>query len=72
MVVSVNPFKPMEELYSEQLIFEYSGEGSESDLPPHLFSVANKAYTQLSSLGTPQSVIISGVFTEIRMLNDNR
>lgn len=50
MVVSVNPFCSVDHLYSQDKIFEYTEDNP--DLPPHLFSVANKAYNHLISLGT--------------------
>lgn len=49
MVVSVNPFQPMDNLYSESKIHDYTEE--DTALPPHLFSVANKAYNHLTSFG---------------------
>jgi myosin heavy subunit len=59
MVVSVNPFKPMDTLYSDEVIFEYMDNDPDL-LPPHLFTVANKAYFHLRTVEVPQSVIITG------------
>ncbi|OLP80568.1 Myosin-6 [Symbiodinium microadriaticum] len=64
---NVNPFQNLAGLYSEAKQKFYrdrsaaaGASGDESDLPPHLFSVAAAAYTTMLSDARNQSIIISG------------
>lgn len=58
MIVSVNPFKIIEEL-GEHLIPKYQTNDLEK-LPPHLYAIAQRAYSQLVTNKESQSVVISG------------
>ncbi len=57
MIISVNPFQNLP-IYSEDLIRKYM---SEENLPPHLFAIAQNAWTNLKDLdGKSHSIVISG------------
>ncbi|RLN54170.1 hypothetical protein BBJ29_005023 [Phytophthora kernoviae] len=73
ILLSINPYKSIPLLYdvvgfmkSREEAAAATGDGSTSDssAPPHLFSIAEKAYTGMkgvvSGSGAPQSIIISG------------
>ncbi|CAE7667888.1 XI-K [Symbiodinium pilosum] len=66
-LTAVNPFQNLPGLYSEAKQKFYrdrsaaaGASGDESELPPHLFSVAAAAYTTMLSDARNQSIIISG------------
>ena len=77
ILVSINPYRMFPLLYSEDLMVAYHtehGDGAKK-LPPHLFAVAQSAYTSLMAsvkgpsgslsgaavgAGTNQSIVISG------------
>ena len=60
ILLAVNPFKKLE-IYDEKKIRLYSenNETNTQDLEPHVFSVAQDAYNQLTQ-GKNQSILISG------------
>ncbi|KAG7385203.1 hypothetical protein PHYPSEUDO_001745 [Phytophthora pseudosyringae] len=73
ILLSINPYKSIPLLYdvvgfmkTRQEAATATGDGpnSDSSAPPHLFSIAEKAYTGMkgvvSGSGTPQSIVISG------------
>ncbi|GMF38284.1 unnamed protein product [Phytophthora fragariaefolia] len=73
ILLSINPYKSIPLLYdivgfmkSRDEAATATGDGSTSDssAPPHLFSIAEKAYTGMKGVipgsGTPQSIVISG------------
>ncbi|KAG7383757.1 hypothetical protein PHYBOEH_009803 [Phytophthora boehmeriae] len=73
ILLSINPYKSIPLLYdvvgfmkSREEAATATGDGSISDssAPPHLFSIAEKAYTGMkgvvSGSGAPQSIVISG------------
>jgi myosin-5 len=73
ILLSINPYKSIPLLYdvvgfmkSRQEAATATGDGSSSDssAPPHLFSIAEKAYTGMKGVvpgsGAPQSIVISG------------
>lgn len=47
MVISVNPFKSLPSLYNEESMFKYAT-GDSKDLDPHLYSIAKKAFQDLT------------------------
>lgn len=49
MVISINPFKSVSELYTDDTMMQYAGEPDE-ELPPHLYSTAQAAYKNLLEL----------------------
>ncbi|OWZ16867.1 Myosin [Phytophthora megakarya] len=73
ILLSINPYKSIPLLYdvvgfmkNREEAATATGDGSTSDssAPPHLFSIAEKAYTGMKRVvqgsGTPQSIVISG------------
>ncbi|KAE9123575.1 Myosin-J heavy chain [Phytophthora fragariae] len=73
ILLSINPYKSIPLLYdvvgfmkSREEAATATGDGSTSDssAPPHLFSIAEKAYAGMKGVvpgsGTPQSIVISG------------
>lgn len=63
ILIAINPYKPLDAIYSEQKMTEYYGK-TMGMLPPHVFALADHAYTQLIQGGAldpaNQSIIISG------------
>ena len=65
ILVSLNPYKYIKGIYSEDAMVEYHSQKQPGELPPHLFALADNAYTSLmnsknSSRANDQSIIISG------------
>lgn len=58
IVSAVNPYKRLP-LYDPEMMEKYK-KHSIGELPPHVFAVANEAYTRLFRTNTPQCVLISG------------
>lgn len=58
ILVSVNPYQ-MLPIYTPEKIKEYRGQLIGA-LPPHLFAIADNAFSDMSERGASQSVIISG------------
>ncbi|NWX29038.1 MYO15 protein, partial [Notiomystis cincta] len=58
ILISVNPFKDLN-IYSEDVATEYQ-QGTLSKNSPHVFAIAEMAYTLSQSSGQEQCVIISG------------
>lgn len=63
MLVSVNPFKRLE-IYGPNLMDKYYNPNPNIplNLPPHLFEISQKAFTNLMATFSPQSIVISGYF----------
>ncbi|KAK0416370.1 hypothetical protein QR680_012444 [Steinernema hermaphroditum] len=59
ILVSINPYETIPDLYSEKTIKEYQGK-SLGAMPPHIFAIADKAYRDMRRLRESQSVIVSG------------
>eukprot|EP01134_Creolimax_fragrantissima_P004645 CFRG4645T1 len=57
VLVSINPFQAIEGLYENKARFH---DKSLSDQPPHVFAIAEKAYTSMLTSGQNQSFVISG------------
>tara|TARA_R110002050_G_scaffold41508_2_gene100512 strand:- start:851 stop:1408 length:558 start_codon:yes stop_codon:yes gene_type:complete len=55
----MNPFKWIDGLYSEAVIFEYEGR-SRIEMPPHVYGVAEDAYRAMMTEKDNQCIIISG------------
>ncbi|NXO07564.1 MYO15 protein, partial [Oriolus oriolus] len=58
ILISVNPFKDLS-IYSEDVATEYQ-QGTLSKNAPHIFAIAEMAYTLSQSSGQEQCVVISG------------
>ncbi|CAI5708000.1 hypothetical protein KXD40_004996 [Peronospora effusa] len=63
ILVAINPYKTLDTIYTEDKMTEYYGK-TMGMLPPHVFALADHAYTQLIQGGAldpaNQSIIISG------------
>lgn len=59
VLISVNPFKPIPDLYSQHTLDGYKGKYP-YEQPPHVFALAEEMYRQMIVNGEHQCVIISG------------
>lgn len=59
VLVAVNPFKMIRSLYTEATIREYKGRAY-FEAQPHIYSLADSAYTQMKNYSNNQCVIITG------------
>ncbi|XP_034530133.1 unconventional myosin-VI-like isoform X1 [Notolabrus celidotus] len=59
ILIAVNPYKDIPKLYGPESIKSYKGK-SLGTLPPHVFSIADKAYRDMKVLKMSQSIIVSG------------
>jgi myosin heavy subunit len=59
ILLSVNPYKTIEGLYTKQKSASYHGQAL-GDLPPHVFAIADSAFSSLLETKMNQSIIISG------------
>ncbi|XP_059937886.1 unconventional myosin-XIX isoform X2 [Mesoplodon densirostris] len=61
-LVALNPFKPIPQLYSPELMQEYHAAPQPQKLKPHIFTVGEQTYRNVKSLIEPvnQSIVISG------------
>lgn len=58
VLIAVNPFQRVT-LYGPEIIQAYSGR-RRGDLEPHLFAIAEDAYTAMRKEGMGQTIIVSG------------
>ncbi len=58
VLIAVNPFQRVT-LYGPEIIQAYSGR-KRGDLEPHLFAIAEDAYTAMRKEGMGQTIIVSG------------
>ncbi|XP_057186832.1 unconventional myosin-XV-like [Triplophysa rosa] len=58
ILVSINPYQ-LFNIYGTDVVLQYEGHGL-GDNPPHLFAIANIAYTTMMDLKQNQCIIISG------------
>lgn len=58
VLIAVNPFQRVT-LYGPEIIQAYSGR-KRGDLEPHLFAIAEDAYTAMAKEGMGQTIIVSG------------
>jgi myosin-5 len=58
VLIAVNPFQRVT-LYGPEIIQAYSGR-KRGELEPHLFAIAEDAYTAMSRDGMGQTIIVSG------------
>ncbi|XP_063484679.1 LOW QUALITY PROTEIN: unconventional myosin-XIX [Symphalangus syndactylus] len=61
-LVALNPFKPVPQLYSPELMREYHAAPQPQKLKPHVFTVGEQTYRNVKSLIEPvnQSIVVSG------------
>ena len=62
----MNPFQRVT-LYGPEIIQAYSGR-KRGELEPHLFAIAEDAYTAMSRDGTGQTIIVSGERSVLKCL----
>jgi myosin-5 len=58
VLIAVNPFQRVT-LYGPEIIQAYSGR-KRGELEPHLFAIAEDAYTAMRKEGMGQTIIVSG------------
>ena len=58
VLIAVNPFQRVT-LYGPEIIQAYSGR-RKGELEPHLFAIAEDAYTRMQKDGEGQTIIVSG------------
>lgn len=59
ILIAVNPYKDIPELYSSKTIKAYQGK-SLGEMPPHVFAIADKAFRDMKVFKQSQSIIVSG------------
>ncbi|KAK0182057.1 hypothetical protein PV327_000228 [Microctonus hyperodae] len=59
ILIAVNPYSPVKDLYSPQTIKSYQGK-SLGETPPHVFAIADKSFRDMKVLKQSQSIIVSG------------
>ncbi|XP_065316366.1 unconventional myosin-VI-like isoform X2 [Gordionus sp. m RMFG-2023] len=59
ILIVINPYFQIAELYSEEKIRSYIGKSLGKN-PPHIFAIAEKAYRDMKTFKKNQSIIISG------------
>ena len=62
IIVAVNPYKWIEQLYTTDMLNQYKGASANgiTDLKPHVYATAERAYYGLMEHHKDQSIIISG------------
>eukprot|EP00049_Salpingoeca_infusionum_P014796 m.281237 g.281237 ORF g.281237 m.281237 type:complete len:1273 (+) comp15751_c6_seq10:306-4124(+) len=58
VVISMNPYQAID-IYSHEMLLEYGGK-SQFELPPHIYSLADRAYRSMKDDNRDQCIIISG------------
>ena len=59
ILVAINPFQPLA-IYGVDKIPEYSNRPASKPAPPHVYSVAERAYATMQRHGANQSIVMSG------------
>ena len=59
ILIAVNPYKDIKNLYSSSTIKSYEGK-SLGTMPPHVFAIADKAFRDMKVVKQSQSIIVSG------------
>jgi myosin V len=66
VLIAVNPFQRVS-LYGPEIIQAYMGR-RKGDLEPHLFAIAEDAYTNMQKEGVGQTIIVSGESSVINLV----
>ncbi|CAG5120933.1 unnamed protein product, partial [Candidula unifasciata] len=59
ILIAINPYYEVPDLYSVNTIKKYQGK-SLGTLPPHVYAIADKAYRDMKVVKVSQSIIVSG------------
>lgn len=59
VLIAANPFDKVDELYSKDMIQAYAGR-RRGELEPHLFAIAEEAYSLMKNEGKNQTIVVSG------------
>ena len=59
VLIAANPFDKVDELYSRDMIQAYAGR-RRGELEPHLFAIAEEAYSMMKNEGKNQTIVVSG------------
>lgn len=59
VLIATNPFDKVDELYSTDMIQAYAGR-RRGELEPHLFAIAEEAYSLMKNEGKNQTIVVSG------------
>ena len=59
MLIAVNPFRALP-LYSAELLAAYADEGRRRGMPPHIFKLAARAFSELQLERRSQAILVSG------------
>ncbi|AMD21212.1 HEL068Wp [Eremothecium sinecaudum] len=59
VLIATNPFDRVEQLYSQDMIQAYAGR-RRGELEPHLFAIAEEAYSLMKRDGENQTIVVSG------------
>ena len=59
MVVSVNPYKPVPQLYGQDVVQQYKNREF-YERPPHIFALADASYKTMRRLNKDTCIVISG------------
>lgn len=59
LLVAINPFKDVG-LVNQEVVLSYRDSNDVSKLPPHVFSIAKRAFDNIMSVSRCQSILVSG------------
>lgn len=59
ILIAINPFTPMPHLYGTHMMEQYKGTQL-GEISPHVYAIADAAYSQMRSEGRSQSILVSG------------
>lgn len=59
VLIAINPFDRMDQLYSPDMIQAYAGK-RRGDMEPHLFAIAEEAYSLMKNNKQNQTIVVSG------------
>ncbi|CAI8493100.1 unnamed protein product [Hanseniaspora opuntiae] len=59
VLIAANPFDKVDELYSKDMIQAYAGR-RRGEMEPHLFAIAEEAYSMMKNEGKNQTIVVSG------------